>query len=485
MPFTSLFRLILRSEATGRLPPFARPKPAHETTCPRFVSVYVLAAAIVCLAGVLPDLAVGQPSDAFREWAVARAIPLRTVEADGDATDLAPLKSIVGSARVVALGEPTHGAHEPLAFRNRLIRFLVEQMGFIAVALETGFAESYSIERLAAGGPGEIHSVVRDEMTWGLGEYAENEELIRWIRDYNRDPTHRRKVRFYGIDLSGGNGETASFDNSRLAVDFAIELLARADSVEARRIRRGLDPLLKRFSNAGYSELSSTERDRLASGLEEIAATMEQRRSALVRISSDEEYRWAVHSVAVARQLKLLFEVSPPIPAPGQALPPDVYRAMNARDSAMADNVRWALEREGPDGRLVLFAHNVHVMNSVLEGGPWSAFRQPSLAMGKSLRATLGRELVIIGATAGATAGKLPPMEADPASVHAALGGAAIPRFILDLRPARDEPPVFAWLSERRTLHANLTTHNIITPVTAFDALFFVETLTPAHVRQP
>jgi hypothetical protein len=65
---------------------------------------------------------------------------------------------------------------------------------------------------------------------------------------------------------------------------------------------------------------------------------------------------------------------------------------------------------------------------------------------------------VIIGATAGATAGKLPPMEADPASVDAAIGGAVIPRFILDLRPARDEPPVFAWLSERRTLHANLTT---------------------------
>ena len=65
----------------------------------------------------------------------------RQVEANGDATDLIPLKSLVGAARVVALGEPTHGAHEPLAFRNRLIRFLVEQMGFTAVALETGFTE--------------------------------------------------------------------------------------------------------------------------------------------------------------------------------------------------------------------------------------------------------------------------------------------------------------------------------------------------------
>jgi erythromycin esterase len=352
-------------------------------------------------------------------------------------------------------------------------------MGFTAIALETGFSESGSIARFVAGGPGELQSVVSDGMTWGFGRYTENEELIQWIRDYNANPTHRRKVRFYGIDLSGG--DRGDFVTSRHAVDFVLEFLARADSAEASRLRQGLDPLLQRFSNAKYSELSPAERDRLASGLEEIVAALEQRRSSLVRISSDEEYRWAVHSVAVARQLKLLFEVH----VPGPGIPPDAHRGMNARDSAMADNVRWALEREGPDGRLVAFAHNGHVMNSVLEGGIWSTFREPPSAMGRSLRTTLGRDLVVIGATAGATAGKLPPTEADPASIDTALGGAAIPPFILDLRPARDEPPVFAWLSERRTLHANLTTHNVITPITAFDALFFVETLTPAHVRQP
>ena len=482
MPFTSPFGSC-RFVTTGRLPRFTRPKPAPETTCPRLVSAYVLAAAIVSLVGVLPRLArAQQPSDTFAKWAAARAIPVRTVDADGVAADVVPLKSVVGAARVVALGEPTHGAHEPLAFRNWLIRFLVEQMGFTAVALETGFSESGSIARFVAGGPGELHSVVTDGMTWGFGWYAENEELIQWIREYNSNPIHRRRVRFYGIDLSGGN--RGEFVTSRHAVDFVLEFLARADSAESSRLRHRLDPFLQRFSDAKYSELSPAERDRLASALEEVAATLERNRSALVRISSDDEYQWAVHSVAVARQLKCFFELSPP-EAPGQGIPPDAYRGINARNSAMADNVRWALEREGPDGRLVVFAHNGHVMNSVVEGGVWGKLREPPSAMGRSLRTTFGRDLVVIGATAGATAGGLRPMEADPASVDTALGGAAIPRFILDLRPAREEPPVFAWLSERRTLHANLTTHNFITPITAFDALFFVETLTPAHVRQP
>src|SRR6266536_1857991 len=61
-----------------------------------------------------------QAPDAFRTWASTRAIPVRTTDLDTTARDLLPLRQIVGQARVVAYGEPTHGAHEPLAFRNRL-----------------------------------------------------------------------------------------------------------------------------------------------------------------------------------------------------------------------------------------------------------------------------------------------------------------------------------------------------------------------------
>jgi erythromycin esterase len=479
--------LVSRPGTARQLPPVSSPQFAKESTGLKWglraARPYVLAAT-VCLVGVLPDVGrAQQTSDAFERWASARAIPLRTLEADGDAMDLVPLKSVVGASRVVALGEPTHGTHEPLAFRNRLMRFLVEQMGFTAIALETGFTESHSIEQFVAGGPGQLRGVVRDGMSWGFGQYPENEELIQWIRDYNGSTTHHRKVRLYGIDLSGGNN--GALLNSRRAVDFAVAFLARADSVEARRIRQGLDPLLERFSDAKYSELLPTERERLASGLTEVAAALERKRSSLVRISSDEEYQWALHNVAVGKQLNLAFEVSPPPSAPGRGISPELYRLMNVRDSAMADNVRWALEHEGPNGRLVVFAHNDHVMNAVLEGGIWASFRQPSSAMGKFLRAVLGRDLVIIGTAARATAGGLPQMEADSTSLDAALSAVAIPRFIIDIRPARDEQLVFAWLSERRSLYANLETHLTITPSTAFDALFFVDTLTPARARQP
>src|SRR6266702_8865443 len=63
------------------------------------------------------------------------------------------------AAHVVAFGEPMHGAHEPLAFRNRLFRFLVERMGFTAIALESGFTESTSARPFIEGGEGDAGEI--------------------------------------------------------------------------------------------------------------------------------------------------------------------------------------------------------------------------------------------------------------------------------------------------------------------------------------
>jgi hypothetical protein len=82
----------------------------------------------------------------FEHWAAMHALPLRTVEPGGDVADLRQLASVIGMARVVALGEPAHGAHEPLRSRqetstrcspcrsrvNRVIPVAVEAMPFEA-----------------------------------------------------------------------------------------------------------------------------------------------------------------------------------------------------------------------------------------------------------------------------------------------------------------------------------------------------------------
>ena len=41
-----------------------------------------------------------------------------------------PLKAIIGPARVVALGEATHGTREFFQLKHRMLEFLVTEMGF-------------------------------------------------------------------------------------------------------------------------------------------------------------------------------------------------------------------------------------------------------------------------------------------------------------------------------------------------------------------
>jgi erythromycin esterase len=424
-----------------------------------------------------------QPSsESFEKWAAGRAIPLRTIEADGDKKDLLPLKSLVGSAHVVAIGEPNHGTHEPLALRNRLVRFLVEEMGFTGVALETSFTESHTLARFVAGGPGDLHITVSNAMSWGFGNFPENEELIQWIREYNSNTNHHRKVRIYGIDLSGA--QDGAFPQARRAVDFALALLGRGDSAGAQGLREKLEQHLKKFSTWKYSSLSSTERKELLEGFGKITAALEKKRVALIALSSEEEYVWALHSLVVARQLNNMFEASPTEPWIKPGIPPDADRMTAVRESGMADNVRWALDREKPTGRLIVFAHNNHVMNSSLTGGIWSAYRQPPPVMGKFLRPMLGADLVIIGGSSGAAPGGT-SLKDDPNNINSAFAHLDIPRFILDLRSAGQDKTAFAWLSAPRSLHSNIETFVSVTPIDAFDALYFVDKLTGTRARQP
>ena len=68
--------------------------------------------------------------DNLLSWLRQHAIPLKTVEAGCGFDDLQPLKPVIGSARIVALGEATHGTREFFQLKHRLLEFLVTEMDF-------------------------------------------------------------------------------------------------------------------------------------------------------------------------------------------------------------------------------------------------------------------------------------------------------------------------------------------------------------------
>lgn len=419
-----------------------------------------------------------QSSDAFVRWAKVHAVPLRTVEAGGDNGDLQPLVAMVGKARVVAMGEAAHGAHEPLALRNRIFKFLVERMGFTAIAIESGITESQRVQDFVLGGAGIARDVVHDNLTWRFGELAENVALVQWMRDYNADHSHRRRIRFYGVDLSAG--VDGAFGRARIAIDGAVSYLARTDTASARQVRAALEPYLDRFSSTGYPTISPAERDQLSAAIEELVAQLERGRARYVAATSEDDYGWALRNAEVAVQLDAFFRVVPPSPE-GGGLAPTFYRAMNARDSAMAVNLEWVLEREGPRGRVMVFAHDAHVMNGKLTGPLWKSFAEAPTQMGARLRQSLRSQLFTVATSSANNASGLPKATLDSAGIDATLARVGLPLFVLDLRGVRRNPAAAAWLAERHTLRINFDTHADVQADSAFDALIFVDTLTKSR----
>jgi erythromycin esterase-like protein len=108
----------------------------------------------------------------------------------------------------------------------------------------------------------------------------------------------------------------------------------------------------------------------LDAGIRAIAEAMAKSRSSLIARGSNEAYYWALHNLDVARQLAKCLPVTPPPSADMSAW----AAPFTCRDSAMAENVQWALKNEGR-GRLLVFAHDAHVMNWKDDEPRWAAVR--------------------------------------------------------------------------------------------------------------
>jgi erythromycin esterase len=138
--------------------------------------------------------------DRVTTWIVENAHPLTTVDPRAPLVDLAPLADMVGDASVVGVGRPTHGAHELSTLTHRVVRLLVERLGFRSLALEEDWTTGIPIDEYLRTGRGDPRALIE-----GASPPHRTEELLdvlRWLRAYNElhpaDP-----VRFVGLDISG------------------------------------------------------------------------------------------------------------------------------------------------------------------------------------------------------------------------------------------------------------------------------------------
>jgi len=261
-----------------------------------------------------------------------------------DTVDLSSLMQRIGDARLVLLGEATHGTAEFYEMRARITRELIEHKGFRFVAVEADWPDAAQIDHFVRG----TRSEPTDEATFArfpTWMWANRQvlEFVKWLRDYNRKfASANDAVGFYGLDLYSMYSSINSIINYLEDID--------AETAAIARHRYGcLMPWVTDPATYGAAALTGRHRNCEQEVVDMLNQLMKKRLN-----YAEQDGRRYLDAVSNARLVKNAEQY---------------YRIMylgsrdswNLRDSHMYETLKYLLDFHGPEARAVVWAHNSHI----------------------------------------------------------------------------------------------------------------------------
>jgi len=276
------------------------------------------------------------------------ARPLAGAEDDFD-----PILELAGNARVVLIGEATHGTDEFYERRAELTKRLIVDLGFRAVAAEADFPDAWRVNRFVRGTGSATEAVeaLSDFKRFppSMWRNADVLDFVGWLRERNdriADPAAR--AGFYGLDLY-------SLHTSIAAV---LEYLDKTDPEAAKRARYryacfehfGEDP-----QTYGYATSFGLSPDCEREVVNQLVEMQRRRQEVLGRDGDDDELFAAEQNARVVKDAEQYY----------RSMFEGRVSSWNLRDTHMAetlDALLAHLERKASGrSKVVVWAHNSHV----------------------------------------------------------------------------------------------------------------------------
>lgn len=265
-----------------------------------------------------------------------RAHPL-----DTDAS-LDPLFDRIGDARIVMLGEATHGTSEYYTWRARISQRLIKEKGFNFIAVEGDWPDCYEVNRYVKSyenTPATALEVLHAFDRWPTWMWA-NWELVafaEWLKIFNE--TQARGVGFYGLDVY-------SLWESMDAVLQHLEAEHPEALDDARQAFSCFEPFNRDAQAYAWATLH-----KLRDCANDVLHVLGGLRQGLEPPEDPEEHFNAEQNAHVAVGAE------------------NYYRAMvrgdgdswNVRDTHMMDTLDRLLDFHGPDSKAIVWEHNTHI----------------------------------------------------------------------------------------------------------------------------
>ena len=273
----------------------------------------------------------------------------------GNARDHRALYATIGDARIVLLGEATHGTHEFYRQRAEITKRLITEHGFNAVCIEGDWPDAYRVNRYVRGAGDDPEAVdslggFKRFPTW-MWRNAEVLDFVSWLREYNdRARSHARpKVGFYGLDLY----------SMYASIDAVLIYLDRVDPLAAGRARQRyecLRPFVQHPEEYGMATsigIQPSCRAEVLDQLKEIQRHASRYAQLDGRIAED-QYFYAEQNARIVANAERYYAAL----VDGSAI------TWNLRDSHMSDTLERLtdhLSRYYAPVKTVVWAHNSHV----------------------------------------------------------------------------------------------------------------------------
>jgi erythromycin esterase len=356
------------------------------------------------------SLSAGPPRRDQLQWIRQNTIPFTTLDPGVNDAELAPLQKIVGNARIVGLGEGTHGTSEFFRMKSRIVSYLARNMGFTIFAIEANMPEAYQMNNYVLNGVGDPKQLLTGMYfwTWNTQEVL---DMVTWMRQFNLSGQGR--IEFLGFDMQFAAAAMAN----------VTAFVSRVDPQTMGTVANYYQAMLP-VPNEEFGLPTPAQTSVAANAAQAVLQLLQSKRATYILQQPAADVDWAIQNANIVVQAI-----------------EDQQSGVSYRDQQMAVNVEW-IASQNPGARIVLWAHDGHI-----EKAPG--------AMGGALARYFGSDYVALGsffhagvytAVNSTSLGPNVAVASFPGSLEYMFHQTRIPRQILNLHLAQPSDPASSWL---------------------------------------
>ena len=251
----------------------------------------------------------------------------------------------IGDARIVMIGEASHGTSEFYTIRAELSKKLIEQKGFHIVAVEGDWPSVQAVNRYVKGygdeGTTAKEVLVKSFHRWPTWMWANEEikEFTEWLKKQNDKLD--QKVGFYGIDLY----------SLYESIDEVLKFLSEnpqhnVDLEHAKKAFTCFEPYNRMPEHYALSTAHFT-----GECISEVSSLLSSLRKNEEQFPDDyEEDLNVIMNALVAKNAEAYY----------RAMMQDA-KSWNTRDEHMVEAINELMKYHGDDAKIIIWEHNTHI----------------------------------------------------------------------------------------------------------------------------